>query len=508
MAKVLVGWVGAADLDAAKLMANAGIGPIAQALETVPCDEATLLVNWPKSQAEPYLEWLRTRTSTKLNPRFVQLSSPTNYGEIWEAAIKVLSGISRPDNDKPQLVFHLSPGTPAMAAVWILLAQTKFPAELIESSQQHGVKRVALPFSIMAEYVPELFQERDEELKRLSTGLPPDASVFADIIHRSEVMKRIILKARRVAMRSVPALIEGESGTGKEQLARAIHNASPRKERPFVPVNCGAIPANLIESTLFGHVKGAFTGAMRDQAGVFEEANGGTLFLDEIGELPKDAQVKFLRVLNSERMGKMEVTRVGSHKPINVDVRIIAATNRRLSEEVSKANFREDLYYRLAVVTLILPPLRDREGDIPLLVGKLLERANEEAAAETGFHHRTLSVGARKLLFRHPWPGNVRELQNALRRLVMWSPDDVIREDDVREALFAVPGCGASQDGVLNRSLAEGIDLQEIMGQVARHYLERAMEQASNNKTQAAKSLGLGNYQTLSNWLEKYKVRF
>ena len=198
--------------------------------------------------------------------------------------------------------------------------------------------------------------------------MPDEAPEFNDIIHRSEVMQRVILKARRIAPRSIPVLIEGESGTGKELFARAIHDASPRKEKPFVAINCGAIPAELVESELFGHEKGAFTGANTARAGHFEAAHQGTIFLDEIGELPKGMQVKLLRTVQEG-----EVKRIGATQARKVDIRIIAATNRNLIDEVAAGNFREDLFYRLAVAVIKLPPLRERAGDVSLLIDHFLD---------------------------------------------------------------------------------------------------------------------------------------
>ena len=229
-------------------------------------------------------------------------------------------------------------------------------------------------------------------------------------------MVHVIARARRVAPRSVPVLIQGESGTGKELLARAIHRASPRRDRSFLAVNCGAIPAELVESELFGHEKGAFTGADRARVGYFEAADGGSLFLDEVGELSMLAQVKFLRILQD---GK--VLAVGSRSHRDVDVRIIAATNRSLAGEVAEGRFREDLFYRLAVADLKLPALREREGDLGLLVERLLEQVNGEHANQPGFEPKKISPGARNLLMAHPWPGNVRELLNTLHRTALWS---------------------------------------------------------------------------------------
>jgi transcriptional regulator with PAS, ATPase and Fis domain len=312
-------------------------------------------------------------------------------------------------------------------------------------------------------------------------------------------MRRLISLARRVAVRSIPVLIEGESGTGKELFARAIHRASPRNGRPFIAVNCGAIPRDLVESELFGHLKGAFTGASKDRKGYFEAANGGTLFLDEIGELPVSAQVKLLRVVQQG-----EIVRVGSTTPTPVDVRIVAATNRTLANEVREGRFREDLFYRLAVTILRIPPLRQRPGDLGLLVERLLGQVNEESATEPGYKSKVLSAGARNLLLNHFWPGNVRELLNTLRRAAVFSQSDTVQAEDVREALL--PAVQDRPAEILNRPLGEGCNLPELLAEVARHYLERALGEARGNKSQAAQLVGLASYQTLTNWLEKYGV--
>ncbi len=427
------------------------------------------------------------------------LSGPTQFGEIYEAAVRTCVAAVEGRRSDVALTLHLSPGTPAMAAVWIILAKTRFPAELIESSRQHGVRTASVPFDISADYIPDLLRSQDERLRRLSAASVREAPQFADILHRSRVMARVIDRARRVAVRNIPVLIEGESGTGKELLARAIHRSSPRLERPFVTVNCGAIPANLVEAELFGHEKGAFTGASRARKGYFEAADGGTLFLDEIGELPGLAQVKLLRVLQDG-----EIVRVGSTTPAGVDVRLVAATNRTLIEEIAEGRFREDLFYRLAVAVLKLPPLRDRPGDLGLLVDRLLEQVNEESTDEPGYEHKKLSLPARNLLLQHSWPGNVRELLNTLRRAAIWSDGATITVEDAREALLPAPG--AQRRDVLDHGLGDGFSLPDLLADIARTYLIRALKRAGGNKTKAAELVGLPSYQTLTNWLKRYGV--
>nr|WP_305798545.1 sigma 54-interacting transcriptional regulator [Myxococcus sp. CA033] len=386
-----------------------------------------------------------------------------------------------------------------MAAVWVLLGKTIFPAELIESSREQGVKTAEVPFDIAAEFLPDLLREPDERLRAQSTADSPPAPEFKAIIYRSRVMTRLIQRARRVALRNVPVLIEGESGTGKELLAKAIHQSSPRKGKSFIAVNCGAIPASLVESELFGVEKGAATG-VEAREGYFEAADGGTLFLDELGELPLPVQVKLLRVLQEH-----EVMRIGARKPKRIDVRIVAATNRTVVDEVTAGRFREDLFYRLAVAVLKLPPLRERSGDVGLLVDELLKQVNHEAAGEPGYRNKNLSAGARRLLLAHPWPGNVRELLLALKRAAIWSESETITTEDVREALLAVPS--TQRTDILGRPLGSDLNLPDLLAEVARHYLERALDEAGGNKTRAAGLVGLPSYQTLTNWLQRYNVK-
>ena len=463
-------------------------------------DDVFLLTDHEEEAVGIFVAWLQARQSRcTLHVLHESLTGPTEFGEIYTAAVRACETVLAGGAADASLTFHLSPGTPAMAAVWIILAKTRFPAELIESSRQHGVRTASVPFDISADFLPDLLRRPDRELERLSAGLHPKAPEFDAIVHRSRVMHRAILRARRVAPRSVPVLIEGETGTGKELMARAIHQSSPRRERHFIAVNCGALPPDLLESELFGHEKGAFTGDDRMRKGYFEAASGGTLFLDEIGELPAPAQVKLLRILQEGR-----VVRVGTTKPISVDVRVIAATNRTLTQEVAANRFREDLYYRLAVAVLKLPPLRERTGDLGLLVDRLLDQINEESAFEPGYRNRKVSASARNILLRHSWPGNVRELLNSLRRAAIWSDGETIEAEDVREALLTPPRDQRYE--VLDCALGDGFSLPDILANVARHYLTRAMEEAAGNKSKAADLLGLPSYQTLTNWLSKYGV--
>jgi len=499
---VLFCWLGKTDLDASTGVDAVGLGPVAQAvaqaIEARSYDEVVLLNNWEQAKAKSYVAWLKEKTASKIILHQIKLSGPTNYREIYQAATKAISEKLEEYGPDTNLAYHLSPGTPAMAAIWVLLAKTKFPAKLIESSKEQGVCPVEIPFDISADFIPDLLRRQDKTIAGLAAGLTIEAPEFDDIIHRSEVMQRVVLMARRVASRSITVLIEGESGTGKELFARAIHKASPRKGKAFVAINCAAIPPELVESELFGHKKGAFTGATTDRKGHFEEAGQGTIFLDEIGELPKEIQAKLLRTIQEG-----EVKRVGADQPRKVDVRIIAATNKILIDEVAAGSFREDLFYRLAVAVIKLPPLRERAGDVSLLIDQFMGRINQESRNEPGYKRKKISASARNLLLRHPWPGNVRELQNTLTRAAVWSVDEELGEEDILAALLPVPAAAKGEDQILNQQLSEQFNLPDLMKQVAVHYLERGLAESHGNKAKASRILGFPNPTTFTNWLKK-----
>ena len=495
---VLVAWIGQTDLDCAD-GSRPGRGPIGSAVAERSFDGLVLLSNYTPAQNRAFVDWLAATDALPVHLRLETLDDPTDYGAIHAAAVRALDYARETFGADADLSIHISPGTPAMQAVWVLLAKTRYPAELIQSHAKTGVRTVSVPFDIAAEYVPALLREADGKLARLTAGLPPESPEFDRIIGRSPAMDRARTRARRIAPHDVTVLIEGESGTGKELFARAIHAESRRRRGPFEEVNCGALPEGLVESLLFGHVRGAFSGAVRPHAGHFEAAADGTLFLDEIGELPLPAQVKILRALQEKT-----VRRLASATSISVDVRIVAATNRDLRAEVAAGRFREDLYYRLATGVIRLPPLRERQGDLTPLIDHFLAAANRKFADQPGVQQKVLSPSARNLLLRHPWPGNVRELQATLDRLVLWTPDPVVGADDVRQELL-----GSARDDrsdLLGRPLGDRLALPSLVADLARHYLQRALIEADGNKTRAAALIGLPSYQTLTNWMKRYDV--
>lgn len=494
--EILLAWLGNTDIRSSESADSGERGPILSAVQSIRFDAVHLLSDHPASKSHAYAKWLTTQAAIPIKIHPTKLTSPTEFAEIFKAADSVIRAV-KSESSSVSLTFHLSPGTPAMAAIWIVLAKTRHPAKLIESSREHGVKEVSIPFDLAAEFQPAGDMQADEALSQLMLSLPPSNAAFSNIVHRCNAMKRTVALSHRMALRDVTILIQGESGTGKELFARAMHQASARNGKPFIAVNCGAIPNDLVDSELFGHERGAFTGAATARPGHFESADGGTLFLDEIGELPLTSQVRLLRVLQDK-----EVTRLGASKPKRVNIRIIAATNRILPEEVRAGRFREDLFHRLAVGVLLLPPLREREGDIGLLIDSMLLAINTEAATQPGFNHKKLDVSAKNLLIQHSWPGNVRELHNTLLRASIWAMSDKITVRDISQSMAV--SVAPKGDTILGKPFTNSIQLPDLIGEVARHYLLRAMEHTHGNKSEAARLLGLGSYQTLSNWLQKY----
>jgi DNA-binding NtrC family response regulator len=305
------------------------------------------------------------------------------------------------------------------------------------------------------------------------------------LIATSAVMAQVLDLVGRVAPTDATVLICGESGTGKEIIAKALHHASPRADGRFVPINCGALPETLLESEIFGHVKGAFTGAAVNKKGLFEEAHGGTLFLDEIGEMAPGLQVKLLRALQSG-----EVRPVGSTQDISVDARVVAATNRDLEMMVREGHFREDLFYRLNVIPIVLPPLRERRADIPLLAEHFLARFAERQSRAL-----RLSGGAMERLLRYAWPGNVRELQNAMERTAILARDETIEAGDLPHHVSAGLALGPAPRLAAEQTLAEA----------ERAHIVQILERHGWNHSRAAEALGIGRT-TLWRKLKEYGI--
>ncbi len=322
--------------------------------------------------------------------------------------------------------------------------------------------------------------EEREALRRENRALRDEIRKehrFEDILAKSGIMQDVFRTIAKISEYKTTVLITGESGVGKELVARAVHRRSKRSGS-FVALNCGAIPENLLESELFGHKKGAFTDAVADRRGLFEEAHGGTLFLDEIGELPLGLQVKLLRVLEDEK-----IRRVGEARDLQVDVRIVAATHRDLTAETKAGRFREDLFYRLNVLHIHCPPLRDRREDIPLLIDHFLARNN----ARLGTSVRGLDTEARRLLYEYAWPGNVRELENTIERAMVLSEGDTIAAPDLPERVRE------ARDPVQMQLASGELSVKKTMRIIEEILIRRALQKTKGNRTRAAEVLEISH---------------
>ena len=320
-----------------------------------------------------------------------------------------------------------------------------------------------------------------------------EALGFGKMVGNSREMVKVYATIKKVADTPANVLILGESGTGKELVAQAIHENSSRRNMPFVVINCGGIPENLLESELFGYIKGAFTGAYSDKAGLFEIAHGGTIFLDEIAELPPLLQVKLLRVVQEKTF-----RRIGGSEDIRVDVRIISATNQSLTDNVKTGTFREDLYYRLNVIPLPLPPLRERKEDIPVLTKHFIEKYSREFGKEI----KTISAYALELLMQYPFPGNIRELENIIERSIALETSNII----LPENLVLSKDMGQGQVTAIPEMTDAGLDLNEELAKFEKGLIERALEKAGGSKTRAAELLKI-SYDSLHYRSEKLGKR-
>ena len=388
----------------------------------------------------------------------------------------VLSDILMPQLDGKGLLSEMS--SRGMGTTVIMMSAYGSIDTALECMQLGAYDYISKPFKndeivLVLKKAEERERLRDEN-RRLKDEIRIGAQ-FAGIVSKSGSMQQVFEMIRKLCDYKTTVLIMGESGTGKELVAKALHFEGGRRRAPFVAVNCAAIPENLLESELFGHVKGAFTDATADKAGLFEQADGGTLLLDEIGEMPLSLQVKLLRVLQEE-----EIRRVGDSRSKKVNVRVISATSRNLEDDVAAGRFREDLYFRLNVFVINLPPLRERLEDLPLLVEHFLAKFSARFGKEVG----SVSADAMKLLCSYHWPGNVRELENAIERGVVISD---LGELGVAALPERISGAGGSAGGVL--LTGDTLSIRETGEAMERELIRRALEKTGGNRTHAAKLL-------------------
>jgi two-component system, NtrC family, response regulator PilR len=402
----------------------------------------------------------------------------------------VLTDIRMPKADGFEVlkkVKELSPST-------IVIMMTAFGTteSTIEAMKMGAYDYIHKPFKIdeIRLVIQKAFEKKNlsQEVSLLREKVKSSCGL-ENIVGKSPKMQELFTLIRKVAQSNSTVLITGESGCGKELVASALHNLSPRKQKNFVTINCATFPEGLLESELFGHVKGSFTGAMYNKEGLFEVANKGSIFLDEIGEMPLSLQSKLLRVLENSTF-----RRVGGVNDITVDVRVISATNRDISEAVASGSFREDLFYRLNVVPINIPPLRERPDDIPLLLDYFLHKSSS--------HAKKFSPEALRLLMKYPWKGNVRELENTVERTVLLTDGEIILPENLPEEISRADAAKTHLPDIGE----EGIHFEHIMEQIERDYLLMALSKANGIKTEAARLLNL-SFRSFRHKLYKYGIK-
>lgn len=408
----------------------------------------------------------------------------------------VISDLQMPNMNGIELLKFVKDTAPDTVFMMITAFGTTETA--VEAMKMGAYDYITKPFKIdeVRLNINNALRSRNLEVenKSLKKELVKEYS-FQNVIGNSQAMHQIFDLIKRVSQAPTNILVTGESGTGKEVVAKAIHFNGPLKDRPFVTINCGAIPENLMESEMFGHKKGSFTGAVSDKAGLFEVADGGTLFLDEVGELPITIQVKLLRAIQ-ERM----IRRVGATEDMKVDVRIIAATNRNLEDMVQKGTFRQDLFYRLNVINIKTPPLRDRKEDIPILAQHFLKKYNDKLSKNIG----GISAEAMEILKKYDYPGNVRELENMIERTVALEGGQTILPESLPPMVNTTSGRKMASSHEIEVT-SEGVDLDKVMGQIEKELLIKAIHAAGGVKKKAAKLLNI-TFRSMRYRVEKYNL--
>jgi transcriptional regulator with GAF, ATPase, and Fis domain len=410
------------------------------------------------------------------------ISDPINYIEILKEMRRVTAEILDEDSND-ELYISGSSGTPQMHACWVLLAAGgEIPARIVNirelkhltGKNRNRIEELDLTSNSIPMVKPNIISHD------ISGADSPDINIVLSqlgIIASHPKMRAVIERIAIVAPIDRSLLIVGETGTGKEMMARLIHMLSSRSSEKFIPLNCGAIPKDLVESTLFGHKKGAFTGAVSDMEGKFKAADGGTLFLDELGELPESVQVKLLRALETG-----DIEPVGISKPVKVDVRVIAATNVDLSAAIQKKLFREDLYHRIAKTVIMLPPLRERKTDIPTLAIEILNRISTQLRKSIKISPEALSK-----IQNHKWSGNVRELENKIENAAIFCKKNVIKPQDIDLSDFAI----SNEDNWSLPEPEEGFSIEQYTAKIRHELIQKALNKANGNQSTAAKLLGI-----------------
>jgi transcriptional regulator with PAS, ATPase and Fis domain len=476
---------------------NAAIAALAVKSE-VPFDKIVILASQREDVWSDFERFIAKRLAVAGRPaadvtvKQAYIVDPIDYPSIARETEKWVGKLSE---EADQLTINLTSGSPPMTVLSVLVGKGKSNVHFMQVSPQNELIAADIPLDFGREYLRSASKSQASG----AVANPKLHSAFAAITAHSAVMIQVIEQAKRIACSEVPALILGETGTGKEEMAKAIHQASLRANKPLKTVNCGALATSLIESTLFGHKKGAFTGAEKDHPGLFEQADGGTLFLDEVGELSLDIQVKLLRAIQQG-----EVTRLGDTETKTVDVRVIAATHQNLPQQVSAGKFREDLFYRLAVGIITLPSLKQRVADIPAIVEQLTNQINLAGSKHPAYISKKISENGINFICRQLWPGNIRELWSTLNRAFLWTDQTIIDEVELSQAMLVRPQI--VDDVSISLTFHDKIDIVQLTDNFQKKYVEAALKASGNVKKHATQMLGLKDHQTLSNWMKRLDI--
>ncbi|MDO6559767.1 sigma-54 interaction domain-containing protein [Paraglaciecola chathamensis] len=493
----LLTWLGKTDLDNSREDSEAAIATVVLN-NPQPFDQIVILASAWQDEWDDYLHWLKARLVKAKRPHTnveihkVKIKSPIHYQSIFDESSKWVNKLS---NNSESLTISLTSGTPAMISTAVILGKSRSNVQFVQSSALKGLETVNIPVDFAKAYV----KSAAKGMANKALKDPNVAKSLSEIIAKSPDMLDVIRKAKILAGSELPVLVLGETGTGKEVMSNAIHIDSLRADKPFKAVNCGALPQSLVDTILFGHEKGAFTGADKQHKGLFEQADGGTLFLDEVGELPADVQVKLLRVLQEG-----SITRVGGSESIHIDVRIIAATHRDLLKMVEANDFREDLFYRLAVGVIHIPSLRERTQDIPILVAELMAEINVAASIQHSNKNKNISEKGMEFILSQPWPGNIRELWNTLNRAFLWSKTTDITDQDISDAMIVRSKLKEQPEVIL--SLGQIVDAKQLIDNYKKKYILAALKATGNNLTKASHMLSLNSHQALKVWMENVGV--
>jgi len=459
---ILLSWLGTKDidnmLDGEK---NASISTIAINSQT-PFDKIVILSNHQHKYWEKFEDFVKKRMATIGKPYHdiqvhkANIVSPIDYESIHQVTALWINKLSE---EADSLSINLTSGTPAMTTLSVLIGKGKSNVQFLQATPQNELLHVDIPIDFGQEYV----KSASKNIANTATSEPKIEQAFSKLTAKSVQMQNVVNKAKKIAASEVPALILGETGTGKELMATAIHKGSLRANKPLKVINCGAFAENLVDSTLFGHKKGAFTGAEKDHPGLFEQADGGTLFLDEVGELTPEIQVKLLRALQQG-----EINRLGDTQTTNVDV-------------------------------------RERIEDITVIVNQLVEQINKAGSKHPDYISKNISEKGIKFILSQPWQGNIRELWSTLNRAFLWSDSQTITENDLASAMINRAKNESFRDVTL--SYDDKIDITQLIDNYKKSYVLAALKASGNVKSHAAQMLNLKDHQTLSNWMKRLNIK-